>query len=155
MYANRLFLSNPQFADCLERLPAAALLCAGGLLFGVMLAGTQAIEGSAGAERAAAPAPAASSSRPAKPELRAREGSEIVSQPGAFSSVGDRIVFVTADGRQRYTALENLCLERVARAIADTPERLQWSVTGVVTEYRSANYVLLRRAVMKGAIEAH
>lgn len=67
---------------------------------------------------------------------------------------GDRVVFFTEDGQGGYVALENLNLERIAQAIAENPEKLQWSVTGTMTEYRGANYLFVRRAIQKSRIES-
>ena len=48
-----------------------------------------------------------------------------------------------------FVGLENLNLQRIARTIADNPVPLQWSVTGTITEYRGANFLFVRRAVLK------
>lgn len=82
-------------------------------------------------------------------ERRIREGTEIVEKLGYFRVTGDRVTFLTDDGKQRLIALENLNLERIARAVADDPDKLQWSVTGTVTEYRGSNFLFVRRAVLK------
>jgi hypothetical protein len=89
--------------------------------------------------------------RSASPQanLRVREGTEIVNQLGYFRITGGRVLFSTADGKRRFVGLENLNLERVARAIAGSPQTLQWDVTGTITEYRGANFLLVRRAVLK------
>jgi len=44
--------------------------------------------------------------------------------------------------------LENLNLERIARAVADNPVTLEWKVTGTITEYRGANFLLVTRATL-------
>jgi len=79
---------------------------------------------------------------------RMREGAELVDQVGHFELAGQRLVFVADRGGVRLWALENLNLERVARSLASYPGQLNWKVCGTVTEYRGANYLLLRRAVM-------
>jgi hypothetical protein len=57
-------------------------------------------------------------------------------------------MFYAADNR-RFTTLENLNLERVARVISDSPDTLEWTVSGTITEFQGANYLLLSRAVLK------
>jgi hypothetical protein len=54
-----------------------------------------------------------------------------------------------AESGVRYGGLENLNLERVASVINENPEQLQWSVSGTITEYRGANYLLVSRATLK------
>ena len=81
---------------------------------------------------------------------RTREGTEMADRHGFFRMTGDRMTFFTLEGRQRFVALENLNLERIARAVANDPDRLTWSVTGTITEFRGANYLLVRRAVIEG-----
>ncbi len=79
---------------------------------------------------------------------RIREGTELVNQPGYFRVVDDRVTFAVADGSKRFVTLENLNLERVVHAISANPGQLEWSVSGVVTEYQQSNYLLVRRAVL-------
>ena len=67
---------------------------------------------------------------------------------------GGRVLFFTADGKRRFVGLENLNLERVARTIAESPQTLQWSVTGTITEYRGANFLLVRRAILNRGIQS-
>ena len=77
-----------------------------------------------------------------------REGARLVEEVGTFRLTGDGVAFHTAAGRT-LAGLENLSLERVARALGDAPgETPQWSVSGLVTEYRGANYLLVTRAVL-------
>lgn len=68
---------------------------------------------------------------------------------GSFKLTGDRIMFYSAADQRRFGALENLNLERIARMVSDSPDPLQWSVSGTVTEYQGANYLLISRAVLK------
>jgi hypothetical protein len=81
--------------------------------------------------------------------VRLREGTELLDQPGQFEISGDRVIFVAASGGARMVGLENLGLERIARTLANNSGRLQWKVTGVVTEFRGTNYLLVRRAVLR------
>ena len=79
---------------------------------------------------------------------RVREGTQLVDQAGHFRPTGDRITFFTADGNDRFVVLENLNLERVARLIAEGPERRAWRASGTITEYRGTNFLLLGQAVL-------
>jgi hypothetical protein len=79
-----------------------------------------------------------------------REGTKIVDRLGHFRITGDRVTFFTADGSRHFVGLENLNLERIARAIEEDSAQLQWSVTGTVTEYRGANFLTVECAILKG-----
>ncbi len=107
-------------------------------------------------DRASAPPePAASSSGSsadgvaAKAGERIREGDKLTDQIGSFKLTGDRLTFFTADGSRRFNGLENLNLERITQMVADSPDPLEWRVSGIVTEYRGANYLLITQAVVK------
>ena len=79
-----------------------------------------------------------------------REGTKLVDEVGYFRLTGDRAVFYFgADGKQQLNALENLALERVARVVGETPDQLQWSISGTVTEYRGNNYLSITKALIK------
>ncbi len=87
-----------------------------------------------------------------------REGTRLIDQVGRFRATGDRLSFTSADGALHFDCLENLCGQRVARAVTDSPEPLVWTVAGVLTEFRGTNYLLLTQAVLKprarGAVHA-
>jgi hypothetical protein len=83
-----------------------------------------------------------------KTEKRVREGTKIETT-GYFRSTGDRVTFYSDEGKVRYRGLENLMLERIGRAIEDNPGQLEWSVAGIVTEYRGANFILVMHATLK------
>ncbi len=119
-------------ASTLNRIPIAGLICAVALLLVVALAWAQSPEG-----------------RPEKTADRAREGTDIVDRMGYCRTAGDRVIFFTEDGRDRFVVLENLNLERIAQAVADDPEQLQWSVTGSITEFCGDNFLIIHRAVVK------
>ena len=89
-----------------------------------------------------------------RPDSRTREGTELVDQAGHFRMAGDRVTFFTEGGKGRFVVLENLNLERVARIIAENPDYLKWSVTATVTEYRGANYLFIRKAVLRNRRES-
>jgi len=116
----------------LNRISVAGLICAVALLFVVALAWAQSPEG-----------------LPEKTADRAREGTEIINRAGYFRTAGDRVIFFTEDGRDRFIVLENLNLERITQAVADDPKQLQWSVTGSITEFCGDNFLIIRRAVAK------
>jgi len=145
----RFPLCRSSCASLLARLPAVAWLSAAALLLGTALTGAPA--SSATGEHTPPTPPVANNgnSTPPLESLRAREGTEIVDQLGHFQNSGDRVVFSTADGKRRYIGLENLNLERIARTIANSPQTLQWGVTGTITEYRGTNFLLIHRAILK------
>jgi hypothetical protein len=103
-----------------------------------------------------APPPAAAKAATEAPHVsgglvngRWREGSKLNDQIGSFKLTGDRVTFVGVDGKLKLLCLENLCIERVSRMISDSPDQLEWLVSGVITEYRGANYLLATQAVMR------
>lgn len=85
-------------------------------------------------------------SRPKKDRLR--EGTELQEAKGYFRFVDDRVVFFRANDDSRYIGLENLNLERIVSEITNNPTQLEWTVVGSITEFRGANYLLVRRAVL-------
>jgi hypothetical protein len=80
---------------------------------------------------------------------RMREGTRLSSHPGSFKVLGDGVTFVSSDGKLKLPGLENLALERVARTVSENPDPLEWIVSGAITEYRGANYLLVTHAVLK------
>jgi hypothetical protein len=98
--------------------------------------------------RGAAALDAALSEPEAAPRQRLREGSPLTRQAGTFVHVGDRIGFRPADQEETLLVLENLTLERIWKTLDEAPER-PWTVSGVVTEYRGRNYLLMERAVVR------
>jgi hypothetical protein len=79
---------------------------------------------------------------------RLREGTTLELQ-GSFKPTGDRIMFYASADQRRFGTLENLNLERISRMVSDSVEPLEWSVSGTVTEFQGANYLLISRAVLK------
>ena len=79
---------------------------------------------------------------------RLREGSTLQDEPGVFQETGDRIVFQSRIRKTPLTVLENLALERISTALEKTGPR-QWTVSGVVTEFRGVNYLLVSRALRR------
>ena len=85
-------------------------------------------------------------------QARLREGTQVLDRLGSFQLEGSSATFVTNDGFSM-GGLPNLSLERVVRTLKsmDQPNRVQWSVTGTVTEFSGQNYLLIQRAVYKSA----
>lgn len=150
----RLTLSRLRSASVFSRLPTAALICAVALLMGVALAWARAPSPTGHHIRQPAPAATNGNATRHQPDGQIREGTEIVDQLGYFRMTGDRVTFFTDDGEGRFVGLENLNLERVARTIADNPQRLQWAVTGTIAEYRGANFLFVHRAVLKSRVQS-
>jgi hypothetical protein len=130
-----------RFVHTVDRAPMAGLMCAGAILLGIALAGART---TLPAESGAPPSSDQSDTR--RPLL---EGTELREELGTFHLSGNRVTFVSAGQKRRFTALENLTIERVAQSLADNPLSQQWIVSGTVTEYRGNNYLLVTRAVMK------
>lgn len=84
-----------------------------------------------------------------KPQLQ-REGTQLQDERGRFLTVGVRLTFVSAGGK-RYIGLENLNLQRVGKIIATSADSVEWFVSGTVTEYQGANYLLIARARRKAS----
>ena len=82
-----------------------------------------------------------------------REGTAIVEEMGQFRLDGKRVTFVATDGKRSLIGLENLNLDRIARTVADHPERLQWKVSGTITEYQGNNYLLVGRAILRDSVQ--
>lgn len=97
-----------------------------------------------------APESAATRSAPRRAVAHLREGTEIRDVAGRLQLLDGRFEFVSGDGRFRLRILENLALERAARKSGEGLQAIQWQVSGVVTEYENANYLLVRRIVVDG-----
>jgi hypothetical protein len=77
-----------------------------------------------------------------------REG-QSVELVGRLELSGDRATFFPIDKQPPLRVLENLALERVTRILGESTGEHQWLVSGVITEYRGANYLLISKAVQK------
>ncbi len=143
----------------LNQIPIAALICATVLLLGVALAWAQTPDRDRDSQLNTSIEAEARQAIDADPlgkksdGGRVREGTEIIDRDGFFRLTGDRVTFFSDDGEGRFVGLENLNLERIARTIADNPDKLQWSVTGTVTEYRGANFIFVRRVILKSRLQ--
>ncbi len=98
-------------------------------------------------EPAPTSAPLENESKAAAAKQRVREGARLLEQQGSFQPAGDRFMFVGQD-QARFMVLENLALQRIALALSEPQTAPTWTVTGIVTEFRGANYLLVTRAVM-------
>lgn len=77
-----------------------------------------------------------------------REGFRISHQKGTFTLGGGRVVFSALDGTlPKMVVLENLNLQRVIQNLQGNPHQEIWLITGRVTEFQGANYLLLERAI--------
>jgi hypothetical protein len=77
-----------------------------------------------------------------------REGERISNQIGEFRIAGEVLTFHPREGAP-VRVLENLALERIAKVLSETRSRREWIVSGMVTEFRGANFLLVSRAVLK------
>lgn len=82
--------------------------------------------------------------------LRLREGVRVADVVGRFEVAGDRVSFAAADSTGSWRVLENLALERIGRVLAENRASPQWTVSGTITEYNGANYLLVTKAVQTG-----
>lgn len=85
-------------------------------------------------------------------QFRLREGMKFVNRVGELREHGGSIKFYPDGDSHSFQLLENLALERVSRDVDQS--RRKWSVTGIITEYRNSNYLLLQRAVRKARISS-
>ena len=83
---------------------------------------------------------------------RLREGTRITDVTGSFQFSSDRVSF-HPDGKgdkgESFRVLENLALERINRELGQARGILQWTVSGMVTEFRGNNYLLVTKAMVK------
>ncbi len=131
----------------LDRLPGVALVAAAALLAGVALASAQ--SPGSGPSKTDKSDVVDRQSTAKQSDLRVREGSDIANLSGHFRMTGDRVTFFTADGKGRFVGLENLNLQRIVQEIEDDPDTTKWIVSGTITEFRGANYLLVRQAMLE------
>jgi hypothetical protein len=92
---------------------------------------------------------AASSPSAGKPVERLREGTKLTEITGSFVAVGtDSITFSPAGSKDSYRVLENLNLQRISQQLDANRGQRQWIVSGLITEFRGANYLLVTKAVV-------
>ena len=92
---------------------------------------------------------AAPDSATSRMDLRLREGTKITDVLGTFKVTGDRANFYVKETNQRFGGLENLNLARVVNTIINSPDEHEWAVSGIITEYRGSNYVLITKVIRK------
>lgn len=87
---------------------------------------------------------------------RHREGMLLQKLEGVIQSAADSYVLLItgADGKptgEQFRLLENLALERAATLLqqSESPEEKLWVVSGIVTEFKQTNYLLMTRVVAK------
>ncbi len=86
----------------------------------------------------------------AKAAERLREGTKLVDVVGTFQSAGgDNISFSRDGGKDSLKVLENLMLQRVSTVLEENSGTRQWVVSGEITEFRGANYLLVKKAVVQ------
>lgn len=82
------------------------------------------------------------------PIQRWREG-EQVELTGTIEITPASATLRLSDPPTTIHLLENLALERIAETQAHSAADRPWLVSGVITEYRGANYLLVRQAVQR------
>jgi hypothetical protein len=95
--------------------------------------------------------PAAGPRANAPAKMRLREGARLTDIRGRFEFAGERLIFYRADDNEALPPLENLALERISQMVQDSQTRLEWIVSGTITEYRGGNFLLVTKAVVRGA----
>lgn len=83
---------------------------------------------------------------------RLREGSRLSDVAGQFDFAGDRIAFFPADSRESFRVLENLSAERVSRILSESRDKPEWVVSGMLTEFRGVNYLLVSKAMIQAPV---
>jgi hypothetical protein len=85
-----------------------------------------------------------------KASERLREGTKLIDVVGSFQAAGgDSISFSRDGGKESFRVLENLALQRVGQALENNLNAKHWVISGVITEYRGANYLILTKAVVQ------
>ncbi|MDA7977163.1 MAG: hypothetical protein MPJ50_00160 [Pirellulales bacterium] len=79
-----------------------------------------------------------------------REGKSVEGLRGSIRVVQSRYVLFPEEGAFRFVLLENLNLERIARAMAETTGDVRWEIDAEVTEFGGASYLLVQRAQLIG-----
>jgi hypothetical protein len=80
---------------------------------------------------------------------RLREGTKLIDVVGAFDFSGERAAFHPDGSRDSFRVLENLALERISRILSEGRGPRQWTVSGLITEFRGTNYLLVQKAVIR------
>jgi hypothetical protein len=80
---------------------------------------------------------------------RMREGTRLIDVVGSFQTAGDRISFHPDGKGESYRVLENLALQRVDEYLGANRGNPTWLVSGVMTEFRGSNFLLVQKAVVR------
>ena len=92
-----------------------------------------------------------SSAGSTKPVERLREGTRLTDVIGTFQSIGNDNVSFSLGGngnKDSFRVLENLALQRINQVLDENRGPRQWIVSGLITEYRGSNYILVTKAVI-------
>ena len=90
-----------------------------------------------------------SSAGSSKPVERLREGTRLTDVVGSFQSIGnDNVSFALGGNKDSFRVLENLALQRINQVLDENRGPRQWIVSGLITEYRGNNYLLVTKAVI-------
>lgn len=89
------------------------------------------------------------SSRPQAGPL-VREGEFWENELGHILLAGQRYAFRPIQGDRSVIVLENLNLQRIILRLEESSQPTIWSISGRVTEFQGANYLLIERAMRKG-----
>jgi hypothetical protein len=85
-----------------------------------------------------------------KPAERLREGTRLTDMIGTFQSIGnDSVSFSPGGNKDSFRVLENLALQRIGQVLDENRGPRQWIVSGLITEYRGSNYLLVTKAVIQ------
>ncbi len=80
---------------------------------------------------------------------RLREGTRLTDVVGQFQTAGDRVSFHPDGQGESYRVLENLALQRIDEYLGANRGAPTWTVSGVVTEFRGSNFLLVSKAVVR------
>lgn len=80
-----------------------------------------------------------------------REGHKIYDAVGHFSVQGDTISFIGAENGLLLGTLPNLNLERIRADSDANDDDPKWVISGVITEYKNANFILITRVIKKAS----
>jgi len=73
---------------------------------------------------------------------------------GSVRPVGERWTLFLSQKNESYVLLENLALERILHTNAAFTEPPDWTIEGMVTEFRGQNFLLIQKATM-GRVAPH
>ena len=103
-------------------------------------------DGAVGGQGAAAEAMELGEWGQPKGQYLLREGKKLEVEVGAFRIEGGRLRFYPRDLKVQLTVLENSASGEVVRTHEQGGEGTVWEVSGTITEFREANYILISKA---------